>query len=622
MATLAELLVDVDVDAAGVEAGIDKADRAVEGFGGKLGSAGKQITDFGKTATTFATVPLLGLAAGATKAAEDLGESVNAIGVVFGPAADKIEAFGETADQVVGLSTRAFNELVAPVGASLQNVGFSADEAADASINLAKRAADMASVFNVDVADAMAAIQAGLRGEADPLEQFGVGLSAAAVTAHALEMGLGKTEAELTDNEKAQARLSLLMEQTDKIAGDFANTVDSTANSERVMRAEAENAAAAFGQKLLPIKAQLVAMASRLIDRFNALSPSMQNTILKVAGLVAAAGPALIVLGSIARAVSSVIRVVTLIGGSLLRLVKILGIVGKAFLVLSRILLTNPFVLVAAAVIALAIVIIKNWDKIRKTTVKIFRAVWGFLKGLWDRVFGFIKGIVTRIAGAVSSGFNAVLRFFRQLPGRAISAVMSLNRRLYSFFRNVLSRARDAVVNGAGRLINFVRSIPGRILRGLGNLGRLLWNAGRNIIGGLIDGIQSMFSNVMDTVGNIVGAITDFLPFSPAKRGPMKRKPPHESGESIARMLADGLAGAEGLVVRAAEDIARAAAVDPQAVMAGVTPRGVARAERGPIVIELRGDGSARADFLINELREQIREISGGDVELALGRRQ
>ncbi|MGH7341915.1 MAG: hypothetical protein ACREKH_15600, partial [Candidatus Rokuibacteriota bacterium] len=155
MATLAELLVKVGVDAKGVDAGIDKAERKVQGFATRMSRTGDSLIRTGTKLSLFVTAPIVGLGVAAANAASDLNESMNAIRVVFGPASRAIEAFGRTSAQTVGLSTRAFNELVTPVGAALQNVGFSADDAAAASINLAQRAADMASVFNVDVSDAM-----------------------------------------------------------------------------------------------------------------------------------------------------------------------------------------------------------------------------------------------------------------------------------------------------------------------------------------------------------------------------------------------------------------------------------------------------------------------------------
>lgn len=228
-----------------LEAALDRAQKKTGGFSQGISKA-----------TLPAAAALAALGVGAKKtidAASDLGESVNAVNVVFGKSADKILAFSKIAAGEAGLSMRAFNELVTPVGAALQNTGLSADQAADASIRLAKRAADMASVFNVDVKDALGAIQAGLRGEADPLERFGVGLSAAAVQSHALTMGLAGTAAELTANDKAQARLSLLMKQTDKVAGDFTNTSDQLANTQRINAAEAENTSAKIGKGLLPV---------------------------------------------------------------------------------------------------------------------------------------------------------------------------------------------------------------------------------------------------------------------------------------------------------------------------------------------------------------------------------
>jgi hypothetical protein len=147
----------------------------------------------------------------------------------------------------------------------------SQQDAADESVNLAQRAADMASVFNTDVVTALEAIQAGLRGEADPLERFGVGLSEAAVNAKAVELGLAATTSEVDASAKAQARLALIFEQTDKFAGDFANTSDSVANRQRILSAEFENLKAAIGQGVLPVMESLLGVARSGVGAFTAL---------------------------------------------------------------------------------------------------------------------------------------------------------------------------------------------------------------------------------------------------------------------------------------------------------------------------------------------------------------
>jgi hypothetical protein len=233
--------------------GFDSAKRKAGGLGDKLGAVGKA----GGLALAA------GVAVGVTKvvqgigdsidAASNLGESMNAVDKVFQSQAGSIKKWGEQNAASFGLSTRAFNELATPLGAGLKNAGLSLQDTSKWTIDLTKRASDMASVFNTDVSEAMEAIQSGLRGEADPLEKFGVGLSAAKVEARALAM-TGKDNAKsLSDQEKMFARLDLIMEQTKDTAGDFRSTSDSVANSNRVTAAEVENLQAKIGQKMLPM---------------------------------------------------------------------------------------------------------------------------------------------------------------------------------------------------------------------------------------------------------------------------------------------------------------------------------------------------------------------------------
>src|SRR6188768_207467 len=185
-----------------------------------------------------ATAAVGTFAKASVEAASSLEESINAVNVVFGESASTILEFGENAAKSVGLAQSEFNQLATPLGSILKNAGFGLDETAEKTITLTERAADMASVFNTDVSEALSAIQAGLRGEQDPLERFGVGLSAAKVEARALADTGKDTAKSLTDQEKQLARVELILDQTNQTAGDFANTSDGLANQTRILSAE------------------------------------------------------------------------------------------------------------------------------------------------------------------------------------------------------------------------------------------------------------------------------------------------------------------------------------------------------------------------------------------------
>lgn len=265
--------VRVTGDDASLDQTLDKSEKGLRSFGDRTAGSLKNTASQIKSQFALAAgAAIVGLVTTATRAASDLEESNNSIQKVFGDSADTLDDFGKVAANVAGLSQREFNQLATVTGSLLQNVGFSAEEAANKTIQLTTRAADMASVFNTDVGTALEAINSALKGEQDPIEQFGVKVNAAAVEAKALEMGLAATKGELDDNAKATAALELIMEQTANTAGDFAQTTDSLANSQRVAAARAENAAAKFGKAWTPIFAEITNFAADTLLSIQALS--------------------------------------------------------------------------------------------------------------------------------------------------------------------------------------------------------------------------------------------------------------------------------------------------------------------------------------------------------------
>lgn len=248
---------------------------------------GNSVLNFGKIVAKGLAVAGGAIIAGvdymgkeAVNAASDLNEALNATNVVFGESAKVIQDFGKTAADVTGLSAADFNQMAAVTGAMLKNYGLGVEDSADWTVELAQRAADMASIFNTDVNDAFTAVNAALRGEADPIERYGVSMSAAKVEAYALAMGLAETTAELTEEDKTLARLNLLMEQTDSIAGDFVNTNDQLANGARVNKARWENFMATLGTGFLPIVTQV---QSAFMDIAEKVMPMVLEAVAPVA---------------------------------------------------------------------------------------------------------------------------------------------------------------------------------------------------------------------------------------------------------------------------------------------------------------------------------------------------
>lgn len=269
----------------------DKSRGAFAGVRGGVGQLSDSLGGLGKTiAGAFAVKKVGDFAKATVTSASNLAEATNAANVVFKDGAGIIDAYGKNSARSVGLAESAFKQMSATTGSLLTGLGFDTQDAANETIGLTERAADLASVFNTDVSDSLFAIQAGLRGETEPLRRFGVQLSQAEIKAKAVALGLADGTGEISKNARAQAALALIYEQSNAVAGDFANTSEGLANQQRILTAEWEDAKAEIGQALIPVFTNLVGTVRDLL-------PAITEILGGFAELVAAAGPLIDILG-------------------------------------------------------------------------------------------------------------------------------------------------------------------------------------------------------------------------------------------------------------------------------------------------------------------------------------
>ncbi len=276
---------------------LKKATSRIDKFGAGMRKAGAAMMAMGGVAA-------VGLWK-AGEAASDLAETVNVTGLVFDDAADEMGEFAKAADQSLGMSERAARQATSQFGGLLKNFGFASDVTVQWSKDLTTLAADMASAFDTNPEDAVVALGSAIRGEQEPIRRFNVFLDDASVRLRAVEMGLAATTAEVDINGKAQARLAIIMEQTSDIHGDFQNTADGLANSQRILSSEWENAQATLGEAVLPIMTEVVQAGSGMISTFSELNEKTSGLV----GQLSVMGTGFLLIGGgVASAVGHLIK--------------------------------------------------------------------------------------------------------------------------------------------------------------------------------------------------------------------------------------------------------------------------------------------------------------------------
>lgn len=184
---------------------------------------------------------------------------------------------------------------------------------------------------------------------------------------------------------------------------------------------------------------------------------------------------------------------------------------------------------------------------------------WGHIKAAFSAAVKFCENVVRSGFDAIKSAVNTVMSWIHSFINTEVNGVkniLSWFGQLGSLFKGWFSKAVSAVHTQISNMLTFIKSIPGTIKNDLGNLGSLLFNAGKSVVQGLINGIKSMIGAAGNAISSVVSEVKNFLPFSPAKKGPLSGAgAPSNSGMSIARQFAQGLARGQGLVSAAAKQM-------------------------------------------------------------------
>ena len=368
MAILGSATYELSTDNSRLNRGLAKAEqtarersRRIAGSLAKIGAAGVAMG----AAAGFALFKL-------GMMGSDLQESGTAVEAIFKDASQTIWDFGKTSRDSVALSRADFQQMAAETGPLFKAMGLSEQEAADKTIELTKRAADLASVFNKDVNEVMMAFQSGLRGETEPMQRFGADMRDAGLEAWALSKGIDADLSSMTNAEKGILRFEAALDMTSDAEGNMALNAGSAAVQLLKAKAAVKDLAATIGQGLLPVFETVLPWVRSVVDSFSLWAEN--NPKLMRALVIAAAALAVIafVVGGVLLALSGIILIAPAVG-------------------VAWAIAMGPVGWIALAVIGLIALIVLLWEKWPwfQETVK---AVWSWIRNLnWGALWDGVK---------------------------------------------------------------------------------------------------------------------------------------------------------------------------------------------------------------------------------------
>ena len=237
--------------------GLNKGKKESETFGDKIDNINRKVGLAFAAMGAAATAMAVKFTKDAIGAASDLEETISKVSVIFGQSASQIDKFASTAATRLGQSKQQALDAAANFAIFGKAAGLSGQALVDFSVDFVALASDLASFNNTTPEEAINAIGAALRGEAEPLRRYGVLLNDATLKAAAMELGIYNGSGALTAQQKILAAQKVILEQTGLAQGDFTRTSDGLANSQRQIQAAVADAQAELGKALLPVMLQL-----------------------------------------------------------------------------------------------------------------------------------------------------------------------------------------------------------------------------------------------------------------------------------------------------------------------------------------------------------------------------
>lgn len=302
----------------------------------------------------------------------------------------------------------------------------------------------------------------------------------------------------------------------------FENTLDPITEFKTTMN-ELKVAGSELGTVLLDFLRPAIEKISEAIGTFSnwwkSLSPEMQNTIVKVAMVVAAIGPLVAIIGKVISLVGTIMTLAPMLSTAIGLITGPIGLVIAA----------------VAAVIAIGVALYKNWDevkakateiweKIKKFFVDTLNAIKAKFTEIWNNIKTFISTTIESIKTKISETWTAIKTSITE----TITAIKTKITEIWNGIKTAISSTVDGIktkitetwTNIKTKVSETVNNIKTNLSEKWNNIKETAstkWNdikgkitsamdSAKTALGTKLEGIKSLMSNRWETMKSLASS--------------------------------------------------------------------------------------------------------------------
>lgn len=441
---------------------IAAAGKQMEDFGGKVQKVGDALTPI-STAATGALAGLGGLAYKAVTGADDLATLSKQTGISV-EELQKMQYASGLVDVSVDDMTGALkklkpkitedNEALSDLGVSVKNADGSTRDAVD--------------VF-YDTIEALSQIENETERDQKAMEIFGKGADSLA--------GI------IDDGGAALKRYGQEAEDVGAVmSGDTVDSLSAVADTVDRFKGQGGAALAKLGatvaKVLAPSLDKILGIIGKVTKAIDKLTPEQAEMILKVLGITAAIAPLLKVGGKLISGIGTAMKLAPKIATA----VKLVGAaMSPTTLIIAAI---------VAAVVALGVIIYKNWDKIKAWTLDMVAKV----KAAWEGLKASITNLVTNIKTGVVNAWTNIKTSVTNLVTGIKTAVTTAWTNIKTSVTNLVTGIKDSVVNVWTNIKTSITNTLTTLKSSISEKWENIKTAVSDKIHGIVEKVKSLFS--------------------------------------------------------------------------------------------------------------------------------
>lgn len=271
---------------------------------------------------------------------------------------------------------------------------------------------------------------------------------------------------------------------------------DNLSGKMTVLKSTVESIAISVGERLTPYVEKLTGFLQGLADKFNSLSDEQLDSIIKFAGLAAAIGPVLLLVGKTVTTFGTLLKSAkTIVGG--------IKAVRSAFSSVSSFIgVLNPKLLIVIAVIAviagLAFLVYKNWDKIKP----FFVALGDKIKEIVEKMkeaFTKLKDKCSEIVTSIKEKFEAFQEKCRETKDKIKEFFTNMKNSIVNWYEGCVEKIKGFIESCK----NLVDKVKSHVATFVGK-----FTEAKNSLSAIINNIKGYFEGIKTVLGGVINFIT------------------------------------------------------------------------------------------------------------------